>query len=693
MSIKKLHIIESAIDESTVSSSLKKNNPSDRFEKRIRDLFKSLDFKKINGGSNFMIGGNQVDACGICEDKLIICECTTQRGNIKSKITAYNGLRSSIKRNISEIPEYREYAKKDGIVFLFASKYNFDFDKYKDITENAINFWTSADIKYYEDIAKNVKSRARYDVLADLGCTITNLDSIKVPAFRIAYNNIEMFSFFAKPEELIKVSYVARRESGKQNYYQRMLEPRRLVNITRFLKKGGVFPTNIVVGISGKPEFDSINNKSLTKEFKQIEMGILTLPKSYQGCWVIDGQHRLFSFEPGMKQRLQVLALYNLNLTKQANFFVEINKEAKPVPSGLIWDLCGDLDPTGSDGRISRAVKLLNTESDCLRGKISIPSQGNKGRIKMTTFCETLKKIGFGKEELKTGITKKNLTKNPFYNNDPEKHIKNIFKGMEDYYSGIDCFINEKNKFLNDFLFDNGGVSVFLQLYRVLISIEDKKINETIFEKYIEPIINYMSTNGPYKVKEYKRKCSSEVGKSDVLTELLEIIKDKDPKINWYIAKNDSLEKKFSNFESKLRNYVSKKLKNDNFENIKNNVGELTKNVEKRLKKGDQLNLNNFCNALTLGNLKTLIVSSQYLWRSKFKNIFIKDGLEEASIEDIRYPSENIFISTFEFVISARNIVQHGKSNIPRKDEKRIDEFMDTVSVIVEKDSLSFGNN
>ena len=68
------------------------------FENEIIKLLKVLDFKDVNGGANFKVGGVQVDACGGHEDTLLVIECTTA----KKKEEKY--VRDKIRKLRGDIP-------------------------------------------------------------------------------------------------------------------------------------------------------------------------------------------------------------------------------------------------------------------------------------------------------------------------------------------------------------------------------------------------------------------------------------------------------------------------------------------------------------------------------------------------------------------------------------------------------------
>ena len=150
----------------------------------------------------------------------------------------------------------------------------------------------------------------------------------------------------------------ARRETGRRDYYQRMLKRSRLANIKKFIQDGEIFPNNVVVAFDESPQFHQVTNEQDNFLPEWLEFGELTFPKSYRSCWIIDGQHRLYSFgavDPNPKsQKLAVFAFDQLSESRQAKFFIDINKEQKPVSPDLIWDLEGDMRSDTDRGLIAK---------------------------------------------------------------------------------------------------------------------------------------------------------------------------------------------------------------------------------------------------------------------------------------------------------------------------------------------------
>lgn len=656
------------------------NITASNFELRVKKLLKNLGFTKIEGGPTFKIGGKQIDACGLCENNIVIFECTTQRKNLGDKISEFKGEMHQIKRGLDSLDDYRKYNCKNNLAFVLASQSS-NINLYENTpSHDKLVLLDSDKITYYETLAKAIPSRAKYDFLSDLDFSMNTEETIKIPAFRIKYDDIEMFNFFINPDDLIKISYVARRESQRQDFYQRMIEVNRLKDITKFLETGGIFPTNIVIAINKKCDFKKISNNNEVKEFPNwLQVGFLEFPKEYNSCWIIDGQHRLYSFKKGMPQKLSVLAFNKPTLNKQTNYFVEINRNAKPIKSDLIWDLEGDLRPNKTEGIISNSVKSIN-KHDPFTNKINIPSIG-KGPINLTTFCTALMKsqIAIPKEHIKTGIGK-TLLKNPLYNPDYLIHIENISKAIIFYFDILYSQVSPQKKYIKDFILENSGVSVFTRLYRILICLEEKKLTEAEFMKYIIPLLDYLEKKDENYINLKKRQCSSEAGITDALNEFLKQLVVINPKVSQYINVKTDLVKKSIEFEVCLKNLICKKFIENklNILTIQKNLPVIFQNTQNKAKKQID-NISDFCNFLALGEIKDIILR---FWKDIFSPLFIK-GKNYINIDE-QFPSDDIFKAKLDLTIRVRNYLIHPKdSALTNEDIDEVEQFIDrTVNIV-----------
>lgn len=655
--------------------------PQFKFEERIKTLLKSFNFNQVNGGPSFKIGNNQIDACGKCDDKLIIFECTTQRTNLRSKLEEFKGKIPAIKRGLDNISEFRDNNKKNKLAFIFVSK-SPEILQYKDLAMNdqKIFLMDLNKITYYEKIAKAVPNRAKYDLLSDLGFILEKEESIFIPAFKIKYKDIDIYNFFISPDDLIKISYVARRENLREkDFYQRMINSSRLKQIEKFIDKGGIFPTNIVISINEEVKFNELNiiGKNLNN-FQWLSVGILELPKNYDSCWIIDGQHRLFSFSKGASQKLSVLAFDNISLNKQTEFFVSINRNAKPIDTKLIWDLEGDLRPNSKEGIVSNIVKNLNN-LDPFKNNISIPSIGS-GSISITSFCEAILKTQLTNENIKIG-TDKSFIKNPYFHTDYQTHIKSSANAISLYFNSICNCISPSKEYIKEFILDNGGVSVFMSLYKIIICLEQKKIGIKEIEKYIMSIIDFFEKKDKTFIDQYKKRCSSGAGQTDILKEILVILLNINPDISKFMEEKKDLKDKLIELEHNLRRLTLLLFKEKmiNVDKIRNNFPNMLKEAEIRLHK-EIKNIDEFCGELSLGEIKEIILR---YWKDIFRNIFIK-GTSLKMIEN-QFPMEDIFKAKLELSNNVRNKLIHSKVlDLSIEDENEVKNFTQRVSYIID---------
>jgi len=653
--------------------------PGRVYEDRIKNLLKLLCFREIKGGPNFKIGGNQIDALGIVDNKLVIIECTTKRTKLREKIETWKGKQGRILSGIQKEEKYREYLKE--VKFIIASNSK-KIENYKEIASSSPNeviIWGPKKVNYYEELAKTIPSRAKYDVLDDLGFSLNSEENVCVPAIKIENSKTEMFSFFINPLDLIKISSVAHRESGMEKYYQRMVKKQRLNEIKKFLHKGKIFPTNIVISINEKTKFEKINSSEIQDiSPKWLSFGKLTFPKSYKSCWVIDGQHRLFSFEKGMKQKIAVVAFQKIKKEEQMNFFIDINENAKPISSSLMWDLNGEISPENEKGIISNAVKQMNQDGP-FQEKISAPSLGKgRNRISITSFCSSLQKSGFGKKQIIVPVMK-HYQPNPFHNKNYKKFSTSISKSMKYYFKSIINLVAEENQYLKDFIISNGGVSVFIYLYKYLICLEHKGVDKEMKDKYLKFLIDFLNYQNKNTIENYTTLCSSEAGKNKVVLEMLEKISQINPDIKSFFPE-EKLD--LEELEKTLRDFLYKKVKNIKFDEFISKIDKkhFSKKIKTAKEKSDPLKF--FISQTTLGEINFIMTQSFY-WKNIFEDIFIQNEEHDQKKEEFKYPNEQIFFGHFKLVIKNRNNKSHGKSNISDSDRKIIIEFIFKLNNII----------
>ena len=149
----------------------------------------------------------------------------------------------------------------------------------------------------------------------------------------------------------------------------------------------------------------------------------------------------------------------------QAEYFLDINREAKPVSPDLLWDLSGSINPGSSKGIISNAVKAMNyIKNGFFDHRINIPSV-SKGKFRFNNLCVSLEKSELSEETIGTSKSKK--SKNPFWDKDPDKFSQNLAKNLNQYFVELSNGITPE---LRERLFSDGLLSVLITIYKYFIA-------------------------------------------------------------------------------------------------------------------------------------------------------------------------------------------------------------------------------
>jgi DNA sulfur modification protein DndB len=150
------------------------------------------------------------------------------------------------------------------------------------------------------------------------------------------------YSFSMPANELLRISHVNRANINKQDLneaYQRAVKRKRLDEIATFVldqqkkSKIEVFPNNIVA---------NVKDAKFIEDPKDPNLGTLEFPNRYSSLWIIDGQHRLYSFckitdqEIKKKYRFIVTTYPEISLSDQAEIFYVINDKQEGIDTDLI---------------------------------------------------------------------------------------------------------------------------------------------------------------------------------------------------------------------------------------------------------------------------------------------------------------------------------------------------------------------
>lgn len=554
-------VIENYIEDREISS-IKKD--ATRFEKQIKDFLIKLEFKDVEGArDDFRINGIQVDVCAGWENALLVIECKSKQemktSNLRSAIHEFRGKIELLKKGFSEHPIYRKY---DHFEFVIVTK-NIIKRKEDIFLANEyprIYIWDDEFLEYYSNLYGFISPYAKYNLLGEMNIKPFQSRPVEVRAFRTMRDSSYIYNFSIDPKILLEFSFVARRHIRGERYYQRIIDEGRLKKISQYIRSGGIFPNNIVIAFNPdlhlRPRFRVID-----KIENNVEYGVLEFPQDYNSCWIIDGQHRLYAFA-NLKDHyfnISVTAFEKIDILEQRKFFLDINRNQKPVDSDLLWDLSGDVF-TEKEGVISNVVKSLNTNitSPLWRG-IYYPSAGmrdKKEKIKISAVCVSIKRNRIVEELLSQN------TKNPLYSKNPEEQIKKTSSILESFL-GIckKLFSHNWEQKKSGFVLTNGGIAVLLGLFeKILVRTSQRNEpipDEKVFEEYLKPLKSVLETADSTQLKKMRLSTTSEGGKSDLVNEFVLKIRTVtgDDKFGGEI-KSSQIEEEFRGLEEKLKKLI-----------------------------------------------------------------------------------------------------------------------------------------
>ena len=213
-----------------------------------------------------------------------------------------------------------------------------------------------------------------------------NNKPITIPALKGSMGNKDYYLFSIEPSTLLKIGFVLHRTRVNDSMaptYQRLLIPKRLKGITKFIDDGGYFPNSIILNFAEPSSDLRITFDEIHKEEDSDSIfGLLNIPNAYGIAYIIDGQHRVYGYaNSNMKNKhtIPVVAFSGMESEEQLKIFMEINENQKAVSKNLRIDLEEDLFWTSSrlDSRMkalrSSTIKELSSKpGTVLYNKISI---------------------------------------------------------------------------------------------------------------------------------------------------------------------------------------------------------------------------------------------------------------------------------------------------------------------------------
>ena len=417
------------------------------------------------------IDGKQVDAAGGFDQVYVIIDCVTtvekeDFNSIREKIEKWRGNYNIFKEGMKN----RENLKKYDDIRLVIAIRNFK-TKEKDVflaTRNPrVHLWDSQFFDYYTSLYDKIGNYAIYELKRELEVPIKEQVN-NVPTLKISGNNgIDFYMGIANPLEILKISFVARRERGDQQYYQRMILKEKLEKLAYYIhKQKKEFYNNVIIAANGR---DNLQFNIIEKISNRYEYGLLNINGLETSLKIIDGQHRLYGFAQAIKRFTKVTEegipnwvipfsiVSGIDEVKQGQLFMDINTNQTSLNADYIWDL-RSMYGTDNQKFISNIVKELN-QLGCVKDMVYIPSysvtrmKGGASISKIARGLEENKKIF--NSQLDSGVRNPLVTKGG-NSSDPV----NIARFLESMLN----LVKNKNEKYFKFYLNGAGIQVFIQL-------------------------------------------------------------------------------------------------------------------------------------------------------------------------------------------------------------------------------------
>ena len=645
-------------------------------EKSLLTFLRKMGFDNVNGGGNFVVGGRQIDGVGGHEKTLLVIECTTQNSDLPGKLDKFRGESNEKINALKKHSVYKKYTKHVRILVVN------QIDNLETLKEKGMKgrprvlVWDKSYLEYYTQLSRIISKNALFSLLADIEVKPESNESLLLPAFEVksaGRPNYKLFTFCVEAREFAKFCYVARRREGDQNFYQRMISKSRMNQIAKYINKGMVFPNSIVVSLSrGCYSFKPIEVDNIHKTWQQY--GTLTINEKFDSCWVIDGQHRLFSHNhstvPG---RVFVTAFANITPEKQAEYFLDINREAKRVDADLLWDILGSISPESDEGKISLAVKKLRDFKDGFFEKnIKIPSMG-EGKYSFTNICTTIRDEQLTIESLPSGSTQIN---NPLWNADHITYANNLARAINIFFTEFDANLSTGTE---EKLFSDGVISVMLSLFKVFLMYIKRKPTEEQTRELSSKLSGYFTSLSDEEIKGLRKQLTSKAAKLAQRNILIKYLQENyQPEFGFgLVAIEESLSDKINSLEYKANNLANLYMVTDYgiswyldsriFSDQKAILKARTKATEEGNQVWEHLNFNT--------TIQCVIAKSPY-WDDFFGNFFIANGIKTK--EELNLYSRKLW--------DYRSTFTHGRTieTIPQSEERLIKNFYELVSKSIE---------
>lgn len=287
------------------------------------------------------------------------------------------------------------------IFYLYFSKDKIDYDDMDMLRYDKLHFIDIGTYNYFLSMSKCIKKSFKYEILRFLGISYEEYGKISpgqgspLPNREVSIiypddvtglnNGVAIVSFMMSPDELIKTSYVLRKDNWEEKIglYQRLVIEKRIKSVRKFIiETKRTFYNNIIVGLPDTVQIIDENGEIIDiNELDRYKNCKMKMANGFNSISIIDGQHRVYAYyenDVNNEEELAVKALrgrLNLLVTGilfpkewddvkrrkfQSDIFIQINRNAKNVDKDLLIHIEATKDPYSSMSIARLTLEKMN---------------------------------------------------------------------------------------------------------------------------------------------------------------------------------------------------------------------------------------------------------------------------------------------------------------------------------------------
>ncbi len=494
--------------------------------KKIRKVFEKSKFDFVSERIHFWVNDDEeelteVDVCAILGTKMFLFECKSgklkdRNTELRKKKDLISAIKSkSIKKLKNDSSPKLTRNQLEDIDDVYLGYFLGDDSVYKNhkptLNSKNILVWNNDAVKYFEKVSETLGILTQNEIIyREFNVVDEDFETKAIPAIKFKQGDLTMHLFTLEASQLLKIAYVSRRGTKRDESYQRIINPHRLKSFYNFItdSKHLIMANPVILA------FDPDTYGRITYNDK----GKMNFSNFVCSAWVIDGQHRIFAFKDidlnskrfkKFNIKIPVVALEKSDSEIQSETFVNINYYQKKIESLLIYDLAASFKYPKNELVWPSLLTMNLNENGILKGLIKTKELESKKPLQTTNFVRTIL------EELLGFNPNMDDYDGPLYNlcnfnkntkvTTPEnkKAFKIHSRMLQKYLDSVMSFTKKPNKKWTDVAKERGfltssAIQAFLLVFTTILRAEQKQNID--FKKLLKPLEKTNFNNQKYAV-------------------------------------------------------------------------------------------------------------------------------------------------------------------------------------------------